>query len=87
MGHGPTILKAYLENSNADWIFQADADSEIEPKYFSDLWELKNNYDFILGKRTNRKSHFLRKIISLFSRLSIGLFYSNKIYDVNSPSG
>lgn len=84
-GHGPTILKGYLENSDSEWIFQADSDSEIDPDSFRLLWQQRKGYDFILGRRSNRKSPFARKAVSLVSRITVGLFYSRKIFDVNSP--
>lgn len=84
-GHGPTILRGYLENSQAEWLFQADSDNEIDPGSFRLLWEQRKGYDFILGRRAGRNSAFARKIVSLVSRITVWALYSRKIFDVNSP--
>ncbi len=83
-GHGPTILQGYRE-SKSEWIFQVDSDNEMKSSYFYRIWNGKENYDFILGKRADRFSPLSRKIISLISRLTIKMFYGRGIYDVNSP--
>ena len=84
-GHGPTILRAYRENSNAEWIFQVDSDNEMSADEFSKVWNNREYADFVIGHRYGRISSTSRKIISWFSRLIVGLFYGNRIYDVNSP--
>lgn len=84
-GHGPTILKAYRDNTDADWIFQIDSDNEIQADNFQKFWEQRDNYDFLIGKRTSRSQPLSRRIVSSISRLTVRLFYSGKIYDVNSP--
>ena len=49
-GHGPTILKGYLE-ANSKWVFQMDSDNEIKVNDFDKLWSIRENYDFIVGKK------------------------------------
>lgn len=84
-GHGSTILQGYCENSHAEWIFQADSDDEIEPKLFQKLWRYRNNYDFIVGRRSERKSPLARSIISFVARLVVNIIYGKSVYDVNCP--
>lgn len=84
-GHGPTILKGYKESLNAEWIFQIDSDDEIDVTYFPELWNYRNQYDFLIGKRMNRNTPAIRKLISLISRLTISILYGNRVYDVNCP--
>ena len=84
-GHGPTILQAYRENSDAEWIFQTDSDDEIGPEQFEELWRNRDNYDFLIGRRVRSQQPFARKLISIASRLIVRIFYGSKVYDVNSP--
>ncbi len=84
-GHGPTILSGYQENIDKDWIFQTDSDDEMSPKYFKYLWEKRESYDFLIGRRDNRSQPTMRKIISFISRLTVKVFYRKGICDVNSP--
>jgi len=85
-GHGPTILQAYRENADKyEWIFQIDSDDEMGPDNFNILWEHRNDYDFLIGRRDGRVQPLPRKIVSFISRLSVNLFYGKSIWDVNSP--
>lgn len=84
--HGPTILKGYKALcSDFDWIFQVDADNEMGPEKFHEMWEKRLEYDLIMVIRTGRLQSFSRKLISLFSRLTIKIFYGKAPWDVNSP--
>jgi len=86
-GHGPTILHGYREAAAAgyDWVFQIDSDDEMGPEGFPELWNNRENYDFLVGIRDGRKQALPRKIISAVSRLSVRLFYGKSIWDVNTP--
>lgn len=87
-GHGPTILQGYREAAAAgyDWIFQIDSDDEMGPEGFPELWNKRNEFDFLVGIRDGRKQALPRKIISAVSRLTVKLFYGcGGIWDVNTP--
>jgi len=84
-GHGPTILKGYKESMDAEWVFQIDSDDEIDVTYFPELWNNREQYDFLIGKRMDRNTPAIRKLISLISRLTISALYGNRVYDVNCP--
>ena len=86
-GHGPTILQGYREAAEAgyNWVFQIDSDDEMGPEGFGELWNRREEYDFLVGIRDGRKQALPRKIISAFSRLSVRLFYGKSIWDVNTP--
>lgn len=84
-GHGPTIIQAYRENSDAPWIFQIDSDDEIGVDSFEDIWNHRNEFQFLIGKRIRARQQFSRKVISMISRISVWILYGKKVYDVNSP--
>ncbi len=84
-GHGPTILKGYVESADAEWVFQVDSDNEMEAKHFSQFWKVKDDYDFIIGKRVGRESPLFRKLMSFISFMTVAIFYGGKVRDVNAP--
>lgn len=85
-GHGPTILQGYRENAEkAEWLFQIDSDDEMTPDSFDQLWNKRENCDFLTGQRDGRKQALPRKIISAVSRLSVRIFYGKSVWDVNTP--
>ena len=87
-GHGNTILTGYREAvaDGFDWIFQIDSDDEMGPEKFGELWERRNDYDFLVGIRDGRVQALPRKVISFVSRCCVKMFYGRKtIWDVNTP--
>ncbi|MDD5569945.1 MAG: glycosyltransferase family 2 protein [Bacteroidales bacterium] len=86
-GHGATCTFAYdyAIKNNADYIFQTDSDGQTEPDEFWQFWELRNEYDFIIGSRKKRKDGFSRiivaKVLKLFVFFMMGVF----IEDANTP--
>ncbi|MBF0607146.1 MAG: glycosyltransferase family 2 protein [Candidatus Magnetobacterium sp. LHC-1] len=84
-GHGATILKGYRDNCTAQWLFQTDSDGEISPAHFHTLWQQRQDYDILLGKRTGRNVHPTRNAITLASRGLARVLFGSGIVDVNSP--
>ena len=84
-GHGPTILLGYQSHPNAKWLFEIDSDDEMSPEYFHKLWNERNKYDFLVGKRINRGGHVSRTFISFISRCTVRCFFAKGVCDVNVP--
>ena len=84
-GHGPTILKGYCDHLDSAWIFQVDSDGELGPEQFGALWARREDYDFLIGNRVQRRSPLARKITTWISRLLVWLCYGRAVYDVNCP--
>ncbi|MDP7319732.1 MAG: glycosyltransferase family 2 protein [Bacteriovoracaceae bacterium] len=84
-GHGPTILKGYIDNLDSEWIFQVDSDDEMQPTWFKEIWAHNKRYDFIIGSRYGRTQALPRFVLSVISRLTIRTFFGGRIHDVNSP--
>lgn len=84
-GHGPTILKGYKENLDAQWLFQIDSDNELKANEFEKFWKARNDFDFLIGKRVQRNSPLPRIITTGISKLVVGFFYGNRVKDVNAP--
>ena len=86
-GHGNTILTGYREAvaDVFDWVFQVDSDDEMGPEKFGELWERRNEHDFLVGIRDGRVQALPRKVISFVSRLCVRMFYGKSVWDVNTP--
>lgn len=86
-GHGSTVLYGYryaIENK-ADYIFQTDSDGQTDPKEFEKFWDLRNQYDAIVGNRTDRQDGFLRKFVSSTLLFILRCTFGVKIPDSNTP--
>jgi glycosyltransferase involved in cell wall biosynthesis len=85
-GHGPTILQGYMMAvQEAHWVFQVDSDNEIRAEHFKKVWCEREDADAVIGMREGRHQPLSRRIVSLFSRLIVTLFYGRGIMDVNCP--
>jgi glycosyltransferase involved in cell wall biosynthesis len=84
-GHGPTILRGYIDHLDSPWIFQVDSDGELEPGQFNVLWANRMAYDFLIGRRIQRRSPWPRKLTTWISRCLVWLLYGRSVFDVNCP--
>ena len=84
-GHGPTILLGYRTSLDSTWVFQVDSDNEVPAGYFQSIWNSREYYDLIIGKRIKKQVPLARKVISFVSRKSVAIVYGSRIHDVNSP--
>lgn len=84
-GYGKTLLMAYNNTTDAEWIFQADTDDEIEPEQFKYLWEKRFESDFIVGIRKCRNSGIIRNLISHLASFIISLLFGKGVTDTNIP--
>jgi dolichol-phosphate mannosyltransferase len=85
-GHGPTILRGYVEAvETADWVLQVDSDNEIPADAFPSLWASRHGQDAVIGYRSEREQSFIRSIISKTARATVRILYDCRIQDVNIP--
>jgi len=86
-GHGSALLYGYKYaiRQDADFIFQTDADGQTNPDEFSAFWELRNEYDAIIGERLERgdgkKRKFVEDVVCFLLRVIFGI----KTKDANAP--
>ena len=85
--HGPKViaLYRYAIDNNADFIFQTDSDGQTNPKEFEDFWNLREEYDAILGNRTVRGDGESRKFVENTVCMLLKLFFGINVPDANAP--
>jgi dolichol-phosphate mannosyltransferase len=84
-GHGPSILAGYKTAIDAPWVFQVDSDHQQDPGTFAELWNRRDEFDFLLGERKEKNATVPRRGISFFSRIMVRLLFGKGVRDVNSP--
>ncbi len=86
-GHGATILYGYKYaiESGADYIFQTDSDGQTLTSEFKDFWNIRDDYDMVIGNRNNRQDGFLRILVSRVLRLILFLIFHVRVTDANTP--
>ena len=86
-GHGPTLLYGYryaIEN-NADYIFQTDSDGQTNPEEFQEFWNLRNDFDAIIGNRVNRGDGLIRKLVENIVCFLLKIIFGVSVKDANAP--
>ena len=86
-GHGATVLYGYkfAIRNGADFVFQTDADGQTIPEDFEQFWELRNEYDLIIGHRKNREDGIARIIVTKVLKLVVKLCFKVNAIDANTP--
>lgn len=86
-GHGATVLWAYRYAlaHDADYIFQTDSDGQTLPSEFAQFWEMRDQYDLVIGWRNNRQDGISRIIVTKVLKAVIFLCFHVEVTDANTP--
>lgn len=86
-GHGATILNGYKNaiKNNADYIFQTDSDGQTLPEEFDDFWNVRKEYDMVIGNRLTREDGISRILVSKVLKLILYLIFAVNVLDANTP--
>ena len=86
-GHGATLLfgYSYAIDKGAELIFQTDSDGQTLPSEFEAFWELRNDYDMVIGSRAGRQDGFSRVIVTKTLKAVIRLCFGVTVTDANTP--
>lgn len=86
-GHGATVLYAYnyAIEKKADYIFQTDSDGQTEPAEFWNFWNIRKDYEMIIGHRNTREDGFSRKIVTKVLKMVIRICFGVTVVDANTP--
>lgn len=86
-GHGSSVLYGYnyAVEMGADYVFQTDADGQTDPGEFEEFWNLRKDYDAVIGKRTIRGDGKARKFVESTVCLLLRIIFGVKVPDANAP--
>lgn len=86
-GHGATCLFAYRKAiaDGADFVFQTDSDGQTDPNEFYQFWDNREQYDLIIGDRTQRQDGFGRIVVTKVLRLLVWIIFGTWVKDANTP--
>lgn len=86
-GHGATVLYGYQYaiDAGADYIFQTDSDGQTLPEEFWPFWELRSQYDLVIGHRKGRQDGTSRVFVTKTLKFVLRLCFHVNITDANTP--
>jgi glycosyltransferase involved in cell wall biosynthesis len=70
---------------SAPFLLCLDSDGQCDPKDFWGFWELRNNFDMILGWRVERRDVFWRFLFSRIFYYIYQLFFNVPFHDPSCP--
>lgn len=85
--HGPKLIALYdcAVKNEIDYVFQTDSDGQTNPAEFELFWNLRNQYDVILGDRQKREDGKVRAFVELIVCFLLKLFFGVNVPDANAP--
>jgi glycosyltransferase involved in cell wall biosynthesis len=86
-GHGATVLYGYKYaiNAGADYIFQTDSDGQTLPDEFWKFWDMRENYDMVIGQRKGRQDGLSRVFVTKTLKSVLWLCFHTRVTDANTP--
>ena len=85
--HGPKLIALYnyAIAQGADYIFQTDSDGQTNPAEFDAFWQLRADYDVILGHRNVRGDGKSRDFVEKVVCFLLKIYFGVKVPDANAP--
>lgn len=85
--HGPKLIALYnyAISKGADYIFQTDSDGQTDPKEFAGFWNVRNEYDAVLGYRHIREDGKSRAFVESVVCFLLKLYFGVSVPDANAP--
>lgn len=85
--HGPKViaLYKYAIKNGVNYVFQTDSDGQTNPNEFDAFWQLRNQYDAILGHRNVRGDGKARAFVEHVVCFLLRCVFGVKVPDANAP--
>ncbi len=86
-GHGATVLFGYRYalDAGADYVFQTDSDGQTDPAEFKELWDARESYDILLGRRAAREDGISRAVVTRMLKAVVKQRFGVALEDANTP--
>ncbi|MBN2120947.1 MAG: glycosyltransferase family 2 protein [Candidatus Omnitrophica bacterium] len=81
-GYGSAI-RTGISLAKGKWVLIMDSDGQYRIDDFGDFWRSKDNYDFIIGYRVNRKDNLYRRGLAEIGNLLAIILLKKRIKDIN----
>lgn len=85
--HGPKLIALYnyAINKDANYIFQTDSDGQTDPNEFDNFWNMRDEYDVILGHRNVRGDGKSRAFVESVVCFLLKCYFKVDVPDANAP--
>lgn len=85
--HGPKLIALYNYAifKGADYIFQTDSDGQTDSEEFVEFWNVRNEYDAVLGNRRVREDGKSRAFVESVVCFLLKIYFGVSVPDANAP--
>ena len=83
LGYARAVAGAVAE-ATQPWIFLCDGGMKHDPEDFWRLWAVRDRFDYIAGRKTNRADHWNRQLLSWGYNLLLRQLFGYDIFDADS---
>jgi glycosyltransferase involved in cell wall biosynthesis len=83
-GYSRAVIDA-LASTTAPYVLCVDADGQCDPADVWALWELRDRYDIVKGRRVHRADPLLRRVLSSLFRAYHGAIFRTRLKDPSCP--
>ncbi len=77
-------LKDAFELAKSPYIFFSDTGNKHDPEDFWKLYPLRNDYDFVVGVKTNRRDQLYRRFLTWGYNKLISIYFRVNVLDADS---
>jgi glycosyltransferase involved in cell wall biosynthesis len=72
-----------LKLAKSDLVFFADSDGQYDPKDFWKIWQARDSYDLVIGRKMHREEGFYRTLLSRGFHLLVKAFTTVPLEDMD----
>lgn len=83
IGYRRAVLSA-LAGVDADWVFLCDSGLKHDPADFWKLWEAREQFDLVVGRRMNRQDQWHRRLLTILFNVVARRFVRLPVRDSDS---
>ena len=83
LGYGRAVGRAVRE-ATQPWIFLCDAGLKHAPDEFWRLWSVRDEFDYVSGRKTAREDQLYRRFLSWAYNLLIRRLFGYEVFDADS---
>ncbi len=84
VGHGRSVRRGY-ELARGQYVAQVDLNGSFEVMDFLRLWEVREDYRMVLGRRTHRIDSWVKRGTAGLSRRTVQWLFDVEMYDPDVP--
>lgn len=83
LGYGRAVSGA-VKATDKPWVFLCDGGLKHDPNDFWRLWNVRDQYDLVAGRKTGRKDHLHRRILTFGYNFLIRQIFGYEVFDADS---